>query len=151
VAGVFTVLIIASLFATLPLRESDKTEAARNLVAWIVAGRTVPGFAEPYPDAQSMPKRKRFFVVCDFLPAGVSLSDDPRVHRITAQEYDEAFKEHAFDDTDYMFIELKSESEKELILEFSNAFGRLAGHGYRFEYCRTAWGLRASGKFLWVS
>jgi hypothetical protein len=98
-----------------------------------------------------MPKRKRDFVVCDFLPAGVCLSDDPRVQRIAAQEYYEVFKKHRFDDTDYMFMELKSESASELVVEFSNVFGSLAGHGYRFEFRRTIWGLRASGKFLWVS
>ena len=47
---------------------------------------------------------KRFFVVCDFLPPEVSLSDDPRVQRITAKEHDEVFKNHRFNDTDYIFI-----------------------------------------------
>jgi hypothetical protein len=151
IGSTVVVLVIASLFVTLPLRDADKAAAARCLVAWIVEGRSVPGFGEPYPDAQWMPKRKRFFVVCDFLPAGVSLSDDPRVERITAQEYDTVFKKHRFDDTDYMFIEMKSESRFELVVEFSNMFGSLAGHGYRFQFRRTVWGHRASGKFLWVS
>ena len=133
VAVALAVLIVASFFVTLPLREGDKTDAARSLVAWIVEARSVPGFGEAYPDAQWMPKRKRFFVVCDFLPAGVALSEDPRVQRITAQEHDDVFKKHRFDDTDYMYIELKSESGSELIMEFSNVFGGLAGHGYRFE------------------
>jgi hypothetical protein len=148
---VLLVVAMTSLVVPLPLRESDKAEAARDLVAWIVEGRPVPGFGEPYPDAQWMPRMKRFFVVCDFLPAGVSLSDDPRVQRIPAQQYEEVYKKHRFDDTDYLFLELKSASETELVLEFSNVFGLLAGHGYRFTVRRTAWGLRASGKFLWVS
>jgi len=150
-AVAFALLIVASFFVTLPLRDADKTDAARTLVAWIVEARAVPGFGEAYPDAQWMPKKKRFFVVCDFVPAEVSLSDDPRVQRITAQQHDEVFKKHRFDDTDYMYIELKSESDSALIMEFSNVFGGLAGHGYRFEFRRTVWGLRASGKFLWVS
>jgi hypothetical protein len=150
-AVVIALLVVASFYVTLPHRETDKTDAARSLVAWIVEGRSVPGFGEHYPDAQHMPKRKRFFVVCDFLPAGVSVSDDPRVQRITAQEFDDVFKKSRFDDTDYMFVELKSESGSELVVEFSNVFGGLAGHGYRFEFRRTVWGLRASGKFLWVS
>ena len=144
-------LIIAANYAALPLRDSDKGEAARILVAWIVEGRSVPGFREPYPDAQWMPKRKRFFVVCDFIPAEVSLSDDPRVQRITAKEEEAIFTKYRFDDTDYMVIELKSESEGELVLEFTNAFGGLAGHIYRFEFRRKLWGLRATGKLLFVS
>jgi hypothetical protein len=150
-AALVVVLAFASIFVTLPLRDSDKADAARELVAWIVEGRDVPGFGEAYPDAQWMPKRKRFFVICDFIPPEVSLSDDQRVQRITAQKYDEVFERHRFDDTDYMVIELKSESPGELVLEFSNAFGGLAGHGYRFEFRRKLWGLRANGKFLRVS
>jgi len=151
VTAAFAALVIASFFVPLPLREADKIDAARSLVAWIVESRSVPGFGEPYPDARWMTRGKRFFVACDFVPAGVSLSDDPRVQRITAQEYDAVFKKHQFNDTDYMFIELKSESGTKLVLELSNVFGSLAGHGYRLEFRRTVWGLRASGKFLWVS
>ena len=151
VVALVWLLAIATNFVTLPLRDSDKTEAAQNLIAWIVEGRSVPGFGEKYPDAQWMPKKKRFFVICDFIPPEVSLSDDPRVQRIMSQEYDAVFKKHRFDDTDYMFIELKSEAGNQLVLEFSNVFGSLAGHGYRFEFHRKVWGLRAIGKFLWVS
>src|SRR5258708_9966356 len=86
-AVVIVLLVIASFFVTLPLRETDKTDAARSLVVWIVEGRLVPGFGENYPDAQHMPKRKRFFVVCDFLPAGVAVSSQPPGPRITAQVY----------------------------------------------------------------
>ena len=125
--AVVVLLAIASFFVTLPLREADKENAARDLVAWIVVGRSVPGFGESYPDAKHMPKMQRFFVVCDFLPAGVSVSDDPRVQRITSQEQHEVFEKHRFDDTDYIVILLKSESASELILEFGNSFGVLGG------------------------
>lgn len=146
-----TVLIVGSFFLTLPARSSDKEDAARSLVAWIVDDRAVSGHEKKYPDAKWMPKQKRFFVVCDFLPADVSLSDDPRVQRITSQEYEAVYKKYRFDDTDYIHLELKSDSESELVVEISNTFGSMAGHGYRFEFHRTVWGLRASGKFLWVS
>jgi hypothetical protein len=147
-----TILLLAlSRFVPLPLRDSDRAGAARTLVAWIVDGRSVSGFGEAYPDASSMPKMRRFFVICDFLPPEDNLSDDPRVQRITAQEHDLAFKKHGFADTDYLFIELKAESGTELVVEVSNLFGSLAGHGYRFGFHRTIWGLRANGKRLWVS
>ncbi len=149
--GLVILLAGASFFVTLPLRGSDKADAARDLVAWIVEGRSLPGFGDAYPDAEWMPERKRFFVICEFIPPEVSLSDDPRVQRIRDQEYDALFKKHRFDHTDYMFIELKAESPNELVLELSNVFGWLGGHGYRFDFRRTVWGLRAGGKLLWVS
>lgn len=150
-AGAFAMLLVGSFLVPLPIREADKADAARKLVAWIVEGRSVPGVRETYPDAQWMPKQNRFFVVCDFLPAGVSLSDDARVQRITAKEHDDVFKQHRFDETVYMRIELNSESPSSLAVVFASFFGELAGHGYRFEFRRTVWGLRASGRFLWVS
>src|SRR5262245_38385567 len=121
-AAVLLLLAIASTFVTLPLRDSDKAKAAQNLVAWIVEGRSVPGFGEEYPDAQWMPEKKKFFVICDFLPADVLLSDDPRVQRITSQDYKAVFQKQRYDGADYIFIELKSVSESELVLEFCNAF-----------------------------
>jgi hypothetical protein len=150
-----TVVIIflgfVTFFLSLPLREIDKTQAARILVAWIVEGRSVPGFGEKYPDARHMPEMKRFFITCDFLPPEVPLSEDPRVQRISEKEEEAVFKKHRFNDTDYIIIKLKSEGPKEMVLEFSNTFGGLAAHGYRFEFRRKIWGLRASGQLLWVS
>ncbi len=149
---VFFVLLTGAVNClTFPLHESDKAEAARLLVAWIVEGRSLPGFGEEYPDAKRMPGMKRFFVICDFLPADVLLSNHPRVQRISRNEFDSAFEKHGFKDTDYIFIELKSESGMELMVEFENGFGGLAGHGYRFEFRRKVWGLRATGKLLWVA
>jgi hypothetical protein len=150
-AGVGASLTVASLFVILPLRADDKTSAARSLVAWIVEGRPLSGWGEPYPDAKWMTGREHFLVVCDFLPAGLSLSDDPRVQRVTAKEADEFAKKHRFDGTAYMAIELKSESGKEMVLEFSNVFSSTAGHWYRFEFSRIVWGLRARGKLLSVA
>lgn len=146
-----TLLAIATIFVNLPLRDSDKTDVARDLVAWLVAGRSVPGFGEAYADAQSMPRQKRFFVICDFIPPEVSLSDDPRVLRITAQQNVEVFKKHWYDQTAYVHIELKSASATELVLEFSNVFAPMAAHGYTLEFRRNLWGLRAKGKLQWVS
>ncbi len=126
-------------------------DASRRLVAWVVEGQSVPGFRNAYPDAQWMPNTKRFFVICDSLPPEVPLSTDPRVQRVTAQEYEALFETHGFGETDYITIELKSESTRTIVLEFTNVFGPLAGHGYRFEFRRTLIGLRATGQLLWVS
>jgi hypothetical protein len=145
---VLALLYVASTFVTLQPRDFDKNDASRDLVAWVVEGRSVPGFSDPYPDAKWMPRMKHFYVNCDFLPPDVSLSGDPRVQRITAKEYKQVFAEHKFDDTDYIEIRLKSESATELVFEFTNVFGSLAGHGYLFTFRRTPVGLRAKGEFL---
>ncbi len=138
-------------FLTLPLRETDKTEAARHLVTWIVDSKPIPGFGELYPDNKWMPGQKRFFVICDFVPADVKLSSDPRVQRISGREYDAVFKQHDYDKTAYIRLGLKEESKRVLVVEFSNSFGWLAAHGYRFEFRRKLWGLHARGRILWVS
>jgi hypothetical protein len=138
-------------FLTLPLRESDKAEAASVLVAWIVEGRPVPGFVEMYPDAKWMPSKERIFVVCEFLPSSTFVSSDSRVKRVGENESGELFEKSGFDKTDYITIERKMESKYVLVVELSNQFGGMGGHGYRFEFRRKLWGLRARGKLLWVS
>jgi hypothetical protein len=144
-------LVCGASFLTLPLEQLDKARAAEHLVAWVVEGRPLPGFGEPYPDARWMPDQKRFFVFCDCVPEGMALSSDPRVHRLAAAEYETVFRRHRWDSTDYLTIELKEASDGSIVLQLSNVFGPLAAHGYRFEFRRTLWGLRARGKLLWVS
>ena len=154
IAMLISQIAIAALsvnFLSLPLRESDSIEAARMLVAWIVDGQAVPGYGESYPDANWMPAKKRFVVVCDDLPSSETLSGDARVHRVTSSEYDELFKQYGFNEIDYITIERATESRYVLVLKFSNQFGSLGGHGYQFEFRRKLWGLRARAKFLWVS
>jgi len=150
-AALIILLAAGTSFLPLPLRDSDKAQAAEALVAWIVNGQSLPGFAEEYPDAQHMPKQKRFFIICDFVPSDVLLSTDSRVQRITEKERETVFKAHRYDDTDYIFITLKSESSTLIVVEFTNAFGHVAAHYYSFEFRRKLWGLRASGKLLGVS
>jgi hypothetical protein len=150
-AALMALLAVGAALLPLPLRASDKAQAARDLVAWVVEGRQVPGFGEPYPDAQWMPDQERFFVVCDFVPSDVPLSDDPRVQRVTAEEREAAFKKHRFQGAAYLHIGLRSESGWVLVVEFTNAFGSLGAHGYRFEFRRKLLGLRADGKLQWVS
>lgn len=147
----FALAASSANFLTLPLRDSDKEEAARSLVAWIVDGRRVPGFRRPCPDAKWMPTEKHFFVICDLLPLNARLSKDPRVQRISDQDYDAVFKQYKFNDTVYMTIELKEDSPRVMVLELATSSGSLAGHGFQFEFRRKLWGLRARGKLLWVS
>jgi len=152
----FGTLILAAIGAAiyLPnyvLREDDKVEVTRAVTAWIVEGRSLPGFGEAYPDAQWMPSMKRFFVVCDYLPPEMEVSSDSRVRLITRRQEEVIFKQHPFDKSDYLYIELIEDSPNRWVFEVSNVFGPLAGHGYRFVVYRKLWGLVYQGKLLHVS
>jgi len=142
-----------ALVTVMPLevRDSDDSEAARSIVAWIVESRRIPGFWGTYPDARWMRDQRRFFVVSEFLPQSVVLSEDHRVRRITQAQCEQLFEQYGYDDTDYLVLELKGRSQTRITIEASNMFGGLAGHGYRFVFRRTVFGLRAKGQFLWVS
>lgn len=138
-------------FLSLPLRDHDDRQAASQLVAWIVEEQAVPGFGEEYVDARLVRNTKQYFVICDFVPSDVPLSTDPRVRRISEQEYKAAYKEYGYDDTAYIWVERKTQSRAHLTVDFSIVSGDLGGHGYRFEFRRKLWGLRATGQMLWVS
>lgn len=141
----------ASFFIPLPLRDSDKEDAARYIVAFLVDDAPIPGFGERYGDAKWNPGMKHFFVSSDAIPEDVLLSDDPRVIRIESKDVQATFDEHRFKESNYIAFDLTSESENELVFEFSIVSGPLGGNGYQIVFRRTIWGLRASGKMLWVA
>jgi len=148
-AALAALLAIGAAFLPVSVRESDKTDAARYLVAWIVEGRSVPGSG--IPNARWLRHTERFFVQCDFLPPEISLSDDPRVQRVTAEEEKALHQKHGFDKTVYIGITLKSENDNEFVLLFSNVYGGKGGHGDEYIFRRNTWGLRGTCKPLWVS
>jgi hypothetical protein len=142
---------LSANFLTLPLRDSDRVQATEAVVHWIVEDRAIPGFSESYPDSKFVIKKKRYFIVCDYLLPGLSVSKDSRTQRISQNEFNSMFSKYGFDETDYIVIESKLDTSSVLVLEVSNQFGSMGGHGYRFEFRRKFWGLRAIGKLLWVS
>jgi hypothetical protein len=156
-AWLIVVAITAMIAATvalvleLPLRDDDRQRAAQSIVAWIVQGQRIPGFSEEYPDAQLMKKQRQFFVFCDFQNSHRPISNDVRVHVVARKDFDNLFKEHSYNVTDYIVIELKSSSRRRITLELENQFGGLGGHGYTFEFRRKLWGLIGHGELEWVS
>jgi hypothetical protein len=142
---------VASLVVNVPLSEADQQVAVRRVVAWIVADQRLPGAWERYADAEHMPRMRRFFVVCDFLPADFPISNDPRVRLVSQAEYEALFKKHRWDATDYLFLEREVVENGRYTVELANGFGPLAGHGYRIAFRKKLRGLQASVKFLWVS
>jgi hypothetical protein len=153
VAGLLPILlaVLSASFVTLPLRDSDKVDAARNLIALIVEDDRVPGFDEAVADGQWIRNRKSLVVACSFVPARTPLSDDSRVCLVEQQEFDQSLKNPDFTSTAYIELVLKSESPRLLAIEVSNYHGALSTQGYRFEFRRKVWGLRAWGTLLWVS
>jgi len=142
---------LAPSFLTLPLRDSDKVDAARSLVAWFLENRPIPGSNAEFGDAKWMRDNKSFLVVCDFVPAGTRISDDARVRVVGRDEFDRAVKNPDFPSTAYIELLFKTDSRQLLVVEASNYHGSLAAQGYRFEFRRKVWGLRAWGKLLWCS
>jgi hypothetical protein len=145
------IAMFSANFLTLPLRDLDKAKAARSLIAWIVEERPLPGFGEGAADAHWFRKSKSLLVVCDFLPLSTELSNDPRVRRVTREEFDKAIKDPDFTTTVYIDLVLKSESSRVFVFEVSYYHGNLGAQGYQFEFRRKVWGLRARGRLLWVS
>src|SRR3954470_7901346 len=87
--GPIPLAALSANFLLLPLRESDKVDATRNLVAWIVENRPMPGFGEAYSDPRWREDTNRFLVICDYLSPDARVSDDSRVQRITRKEFDD--------------------------------------------------------------
>jgi hypothetical protein len=145
------IAMLSADFLTLPLWNSDKTEAARNLITWVVEDSPLPGSGEQANDAHFFRDKKSFLVTCDFLPLDTRLSNDPRVRYVTREEFKAAIENADFATTVYIDLGLKSESSRLFTIEFTYQYGNLGAQGYRFEFRRKAWGLRARGKHLWVS
>ncbi len=89
-------------------------------------------------------------MVCDILPAEISLSHDPRVHRVTAEEEKAAFQKHEFNSTVYMTISLKSETFGEIVLDFTPLYGPKGGSIEEYTFQRKGWELRCKRKMLEV-
>jgi hypothetical protein len=142
----------AVLLPTYSLTKEDKVQAARAVVAWIAEDRSLPGSFGTYPDAKRMTSRKRFFVACDFLPEGAPISADQRVQRVSLDEYNRLLKEQSFrGESDYLLLELKEDAGNQFVIDASNLFAPLGGHGYRFVFRKKLWGLQANPLFLWVA
>lgn len=145
------IAVFSASFMTVPLRQSDKTDAAQRLIAWIVEEQPLPGFGEGAADAHWFRKKNSLLMACDFVPSNTQLSDDRRVHRVTREEFESAVASPDFETTAYIDVVLKVESPRLLVLEVSYYHGTLGAQGYRFEFRRKVWGLRARGKLMWVS
>lgn len=138
---------------SLPLNGDIKYDVTILLVGWIVEGRQIPGYSEAYPDAQHMNSREKFYVVVEYLPADVILSNDPRVVRITNERARELFELQGFEEkSNYLSLSLIEESDnKHVVIGLVNIFDQVAGHGYVFTFEIEDGVIKGEGLLSWVS
>jgi hypothetical protein len=130
------------------MTDDDGAEAVKLIVAWIAEHKPLPGFKEEYPDWE-IAEDLNVVVVCDFLPPDRAVSQQSRIRRVTPAEY-RTIRDIKRSNVDYLKIELKESSSKKRVFEVSNIFGPLGGHGYKIEFQKKLYGLRADVKLLWV-
>jgi hypothetical protein len=126
----------------------DKAEAVRLILAWLTGDGRIPGFDQDYPDPMKTKDGKPILLVCDFLPADVRLTDNPRFHRVSQAEYDKAVAEDHSDlfEQVRLRIEVRGDSDQELKLLVDNHVSAKGGHQYGFVFRKTSQGLTASGE-----
>jgi hypothetical protein len=144
------VLLVTLIFLpSYRITDSDKIEAVIYIVAWISEEKPIPGFDQEYPDWDII-KKKQILVVCDFLPSSVTISLNPRVQRISVDEYQKKMREKGFEGIDYLVLKIQGENSFQLSVEASNRFGISAGHGYLFSFSKKIYGLKVNGKLSWI-
>ena len=142
---------IIALIQPYRLTENDRTDAVREVIAWIMQGKTIPGFEEPYPDSRWIPMAKRFIIVCDSIPMNIQLTGDSRVQRVSKADIESIFKVHDFEKTFYVVVEPMGDDTYATSLKVSIAFGLVGGHECHFTFRKRLWGLTAEGKLVSVS
>jgi hypothetical protein len=134
----------------------DKTEAVRLILTWLTGEGRIPGFDEDYADAKWMkPGGKPCFLVCDFLPPGAHVTDNPKFHRISQADYDKDFREKPLEAVyrrgHYLRIVQEDGNEQDFTLFVSIMHNAKAGCDYRFVFGKDAQGsLSASGRLILI-
>ena len=111
-------------FMSLPLREMDKENAAKAMTAWLIEGGQITGFPDAYGDAKFVKNKKQLFLVCDFVSPDASLSNDPRVVRVSPEKDKEMYETHGFGETDYIGMKKIAESSRLIVVELTNHSAR---------------------------
>lgn len=145
--GPIPLAALSANFLTLPLRESDKVDATRHLVAWIVENRPMPGFDEAYSNPRWLEDTKHFLVICDYLSPDAPVSDSSKVERITRKEFDHILYTSGLDNG--ILIEPTINSKQVIGLKVDCYSGLIRSPGFEFEFRRKLWGLRTLKKSWW--
>ncbi|MHC4248565.1 MAG: hypothetical protein ACYS9X_05495 [Planctomycetota bacterium] len=119
-----------------PLNGNLKHDAAVLVTRWIVEGRPLPSSSEQYPDAYFMKRMSRFYLSCDFLPQGETLSNDPRVVRVSMDKMRALCEEKGFGGNCYLGLSMGEHGADHISVGMGNIFAELAGHTYLFTFRR---------------
>lgn len=100
-SAVAAIIVVGALVWYSAYRRAQdlKVQASRAIVAWVFEGQPIPGFERVdyvpgvgerryswYAASDAMRKANRWYVVCDFLPQSVVLSDNSKIERISEEE-----------------------------------------------------------------
>jgi hypothetical protein len=173
-SAITIVAIIGALvwYSTYRAKRDLEIEAARAIVAWVFEDQPMPNYEEfaygmpvpgtiergdiGYKASASMREADRWYVICDFLPEGVSLSDNPRIERISYEEA-QAIRSQAVANREGSFLVIvrsRDESGRVVASENKVGFVMLATHGplgadmYEFVFTRVDGQLNVTG--TWV-
>ena len=170
-SAITIVAIIGALvwYSTYRAKCDLEIEAVRAIVAWVYDEHPTPGFeatiyessfgeqkSSRYPSFAAMRAADRWYVVCDFLPEGITLSDNPRIERISDEEA-QAIRSQAVANREGSFLVIvrsRDESGRMVASENKVGFVMLATHGplgadmYEFVFTRVDGQLNVTG--TWV-
>ncbi|MGC9397045.1 MAG: hypothetical protein ACP5J4_19555 [Anaerolineae bacterium] len=139
--------------------QNFKVQASRAIVAWVFEGQPIPGFKgieqlRGYSSVDVMRKADRWYVICDILPQDISLSDNPRIERISAEEA-EAIHDQAITTREGSFLWIGfthdrsghvTASSNEIRLTAGVVYAVLGGDIYEFIFTKVDGQLNVTGK-----
>ncbi len=163
-----TIAVIGAFawYSTYRSTRALELQATRAVVAWVFEGQPIPNFEEViqvpgveehkydrYGGSAAMREAERWYVICDFLPQGVALSDNPKIERISEEEavaiLDQAITTRA---GSFLFIYFPPDSSKresiarqEIRLNILTSYAVLGGDMYEFLFTKIDGQLKATG------
>ena len=167
------VAIIGALvwYSTYRAKRDLEIEAARAIVAWVFEDQPMPNYEEfaygmpvpgtiergdiGYKASASMREADRWYVICDFLPEGVSLSDNPRIERISDEEAKVIFDQTMTNRTDSFLWIILSRDESDHVFTSKNrvglvmfaTYGPLGADKYELVFTRVDGQLNVTGRW----
>lgn len=114
-----------------------EVQASRAIVAWVFEDQPITGFESGYVGLSQMCRATRWYVICDFLPQDVSLSDNPRIERVSEGDGLEILEQESdgSENSSFLVIHLRSASRNKVVLAMLTAYGGgLGGHMYEFTF-----------------
>ena len=143
-------LIAVAGCSVTPRTESSDTalevEATQAVISWLTTQKPMAGFVDAPGTNWVLAQAERLPVVCDYVDAGIALSSDPRVARVSEAELERLWKTFGYDKTVYVWLNKERGDDQHLTIEVKYAFGNVGGHSYEFKLWRSGGQLQAQGQ-----